>query len=125
MLSFLSVKRRRHLSTLAEQERKKPAHRYTALILVFFYNMAGFADILSTQYAIYSGAGYEANPVIRTAMESFTWHNGWVAFKLTLQLLVTAMVIWFPHKVVMSLFAAVVAIMGWVVVQNLIIGGIL
>ncbi len=125
MLSLLSESGRQRLSAFATKERLKPAHRITALALVFLYNMTGFADILSTQIALASGNGIEANPVIRTAMESLTWSNGWIIFKLTLQLLVSAMVIWFPHRFVMALFAFVVVVTGAAAVQNLSIGGLL
>lgn len=125
MLSLLSEGGRQRLSAFATKERLKPAHRITALALVFLYNMTGFADILSTQIALASGNGIEANPVIRTAMESLTWSNGWIIFKLTLQLLVSAMVIWFPHRFVMALFAFVVVVTGAAAVQNLSIGGLL
>ncbi len=125
MLSLLSTKRRRHLVGLAEQERTKSVHRLIAMILVFVYNMTGIADILSTQYAIYSGAAYEANPVMRAAMDSLSWHDAWIAIKLTLQFTVSAMVLWYPHKTVLSIFAFIVTLMLYVVTQNLIIGGLI
>lgn len=125
MFSILSAKRRRHLIKLAEIARQNGLNRILAVILVVFYNIVGFTDILSTEYAIKSGAAVEANPLMRSAMESFSWAEGWVLLKLALQFTVTAMVLWFPNRTVMGLFATVATLNALIVINNLSIANIL
>lgn len=125
MFSFLSATRRERLVAHAERERAKWINRQMALVLVLIYNMVGFADILSTQIAIGNQLAYEANPLMRAAMDELQWERAWVAIKLTLQFCVTAMVLWFPHRIVMALFGFVVVVNGAVVINNFHIAGML
>lgn len=92
----------------------------TAIVIV--YNAVGLADIVSTIHAIALGAGEEANPVLRAAMEHFG--PAWVAAKLLLQAVISFMVLWFPHRIVLAIFTAAVAFNAAVVWSNLQIGGL-
>ena len=53
---------------------------------------------------------------MRAVMEQYG--RGWIVAKLTLQSLVSAMVVWFPHRLVLALFAPAVAINTLVVLNN-------
>jgi len=69
---------------------------------LFFYAAVGVLDIFSTQAALTLGVGEEANPVMRAAMDQFG--PGWAAAKIALQIIISAMVLWYPHRIVMALF---------------------
>ncbi len=125
MLSLLSLKRRRQLTQMALKERSHPFNQSIAVVLVVIYNIAGFTDVLSTEYAIKSGAAYEYNPLMRSAMESLSWSEAWVMIKLLLQFTVSAMIVWFPSRTVMSIFAVAVTTICFVVTRNLMIAGLL
>lgn len=119
--SLASAKRRRKLAEDAERSRASVLRRRTAWAVVIIYNLIGIADIISTIVAINAGAGFEANPVMRTAMEHAG--DGWVIAKLALQGVISFMVLWFPHWVVLGLFAAATAGNAWIVYNNLSIVG--
>ncbi len=123
MWSLTSVERRRKLSEDAEQARASVFYRRAAWIAVIIYNLVGVADIASTVIALSSGAGVEANPVLRSLMEHAG--EGWVVAKLALQGIVSIMVLWFPHRIVLGFF--VIATLGnaWVVYNNFLISGVL
>ncbi|GJL95506.1 MAG: hypothetical protein DHS20C05_19110 [Hyphococcus sp.] len=93
----------------------------TALALIIIYNLVGLADIYSTTMAIESGAGTEANPVVRLAME----HAGdaWIVGKLALQLVISIMVLWFPHWFVLTMFGVATTGNAWIVYNNFLIAG--
>lgn len=93
--------------------------RLVALCLVVFYNVVGLLDIFSTVLAIETGVAEEANPLMRYLMEEIG--VGWVAVKLTLQFMISAMVLWFPHRYVLLLFAATVAGNSIIVANNFLI----
>ena len=119
--SFGFLKRRRKLTVDAARSRASLWRRRTALALVIIYNLVGIADIFSTTIAIESGAGTEANPIVRLAMQ----HAGdaWIVGKLALQGVISVMVLWFPHWFVLAMFG--VATMGnsWIVYNNFLIAG--
>ena len=100
----------------AARARRIPANRVTALLIVTFYNAAGFADVFTTIHALGLGAS-EANPVVRTFMDLLA--NYWVIPKLGTQALVSAMILWFPHRLVLAIFTVAVAATGAVVWNNL------
>ena len=104
------------LGEAAGRARAVPGNRIAALIVVVLYNAAGFADVWTTIQALSLGAS-EANPVIRTAMEALASY--WVAPKLASQALVTAMVLWFPHRFVLAVFSVAVLATLAVVLSNL------
>ena len=106
----------------ARRARAVPGNRIAALVIVVLYNAAGFADVYSTIQAIGLGAT-EANPVVRTAMEALASY--WVAPKLVSQALVTAMILWFPHRFVLAVFSAAVLMTILVVLNNLRIVAVL
>jgi hypothetical protein len=89
---------------------------------VVVYNVVGVADIYSTVYAIETGAGMEANPFLRALMEHAG--DGWVLGKLALQAVISAMVLWFPHWIVLGFFTVATAGNAWVVYNNLAIAGV-
>lgn len=90
----------------AARARAVPANRVTALLIVMLYNVAGFADVWTTVQALGLGAS-EANPVVRSFMDLLA--NYWVVPKLASQLLVSAMILWFPHRFVLAIFTLAVA----------------
>ena len=104
------------LGEAAARARSVPANRIAALIVVVLYNAAGFADVWTTVQALGLGA-QEANPVVRTAMDALASY--WVAPKLASQALVTAMVLWFPHRFVLAVFSVAVVATLVVVLSNL------
>jgi len=108
-------RRRRNIVKDASAARADRTSRIAALVVVVLYNFIGVADVLSTIAAIRAG-GQEANPVIRSMMESDMVE--WIPAKIALQLLVSAMVLWFPHRIVTGIFAAAVAVNGYFVVNN-------
>ncbi|MEO1015102.1 MAG: DUF5658 family protein [Pseudomonadota bacterium] len=119
MVFLLSRRRRRRLADAAALARSAAASRKAALAIVLFYNVVGFVDIYSTSLALSRGLGEEANPFLRALMDAYG--SGWVVGKLSLQALVSAMVLWFPHVYVMGLFGLAVAANAVVVVNNLLI----
>jgi len=88
-----------------------------AFAAVVAYNFVGVFDIVSTIAAIELGVAEEANPVMRTIMD----HYGvaWIAAKLFLQVVISAMVLWFPHRFVLIIFALAVWTNGFIVLNNL------
>ena len=98
----------------AARARAVPMNRLIALVIVVFYNAVGLADVASTVQAINLGA-VEVNPMMRSVMEAI--HHYWIAPKLAGHLLVSAMILWFPHRFVLALFAAA-ALTNFAVVLN-------
>lgn len=125
MFSLLKADRRTILAQQAARARDKWANRQMALIILIIYNIVGLADILSTHMAIASGNGEEANPFIRAAMEDLSWEKAWIMIKLSLQFAVTGMILWFPSRLVLAIFAAVVVMMSAVAISNFMIADVL
>lgn len=121
--SVLFAKRRARFAEEASKSRADAFGLKAACAAVVVYNLIGLLDIFSTSAGLAAGLGEEANPVIRAAMDHFG--PGWIAAKLALQGLITAMVLWFPHRIVLGLFAVAVAFNAGVVWSNLRIAGIL
>lgn len=115
--------RRKKLSEDARRSRESRVLRAIAIVAVIAYNIVGVADITSTIIALESGAGTEANPFLRVLMDNIG--AGWVVAKLFLQGVITWMVLWFPHWIVLSMFYVATIGNGFVVYSNLQIGGIL
>ena len=113
---FLFTRRRRNIIADARRARGDQWARIAGLSVVVAYNVIGLLDVFSTVVAIRAG-GVEANPLIRSLMESDL--IGWVPAKLGLQFLVTAMVLWFPHRFVVGIFGVAVLINGAVVLNNI------
>ncbi len=113
---FKSLRRRRNLVASAREARGDQGGRIAALAVIITYNVIGLLDIASTISAINAG-GVEANPVIRSMMESEL--VGWVPTKIALQLLVSVMVLWFPHRFVVGIFSVAVLVNGGFVFNNI------
>ncbi len=120
--SLATVTRRRRLARDAAHSRASWARRWVAAAVVIIYNFIGAADIYSTVYAIDIGAGTEANPVVRAMMEHVG--DGWVLGKLALQAVISVMVLWFPHWIVIGFFSLATAGNAYVVYSNLTIAGL-
>ncbi len=120
--SLASAKRRKKLAEDAERSRASLWHRRAAWLVVIIYNLVGIADIISTNIAIGSGAGVEANPVLRIAMEQAG--DGWILAKLALQGVISFMVLWFPHWIVISFFALATLGNALIVYNNLAIASV-
>lgn len=93
-----------------------------AIALVVIYTLVGLTDIVSTSLAISSGAGAEANPLMATVMAAFG--HGWILAKLAVQTLICLMVLWYPHRIVLGIFAAAVASNAIIVFNNFQIAGV-
>ncbi len=119
--SLGTAKRRRRIVEDAAKSRASIISAKFAWAVVIIYNLVGLIDIYSTVLAIETGAGYEANPVVRAAMEAMG--DGWIAAKLMLQGVISVMVLWFPHWIVLSFFTVATAGNMWIVYNNLLIGG--
>lgn len=90
-----------------------------AFAAVLVYNIVGVLDIVSTIAAIELGRAEEANPLMRAIMDE---HGpGWIAAKLFLQLVISGMVLWFPHRIVIAVFALAVTTNGLIVANNFLI----
>ncbi|MHA7870746.1 MAG: DUF5658 family protein [Hyphococcus sp.] len=120
--SLASAKRRRKLAEEARRSRASQIRRRAAVAVVVLYNIVGAADIASTTLALESGAGMEANPLIRALMEHAG--DGWILSKLALQGVISFMVLWFPHWIVLGMFALATAGNAVVVYNNFSIAGI-
>ena len=123
VFSLASSKRRKELGEEARQSRASAVQRAAAWGLVIFYNVVGVADIISTVIAIDIGAGVEANPILNTLMVHSG--HGWIIAKLALQGVISFMVLWFPHWIVLSFFAVATAGNAWIVVNNFQIAGVI
>lgn len=119
MVFIFSPRRRRRLAEAAQEARAHVPGLRSALFVVLIYNLVGAVDIYSTWLALSRGVGEEANPLLRAMMDNFG--PGWIAGKLVVQALVSAMVVWFPHPIVSGLFAVAVTGNALVVVNNLAI----
>lgn len=117
MVWFVFSKRRR--SMLAEDAAvARAGHRNVAIAYaaVVAYNFIGLFDIISTIAAIGLGVAEEANPVMSAIMHHYG--AGWIAAKMLLQLLISAMVLWFPHRIVLTIFIFAIWMNGFVVLNN-------
>jgi len=120
--SLANAKRRKKLAEDAQRSRASVLRRRAALVAVIVYNLIGVADIVSTNYAIASGAGYESNPLVSTLMDHAG--GGWVFAKLALQGVISFMVLWFPHWIVIGFFTLATVGNAMVVHNNLLIAGV-
>lgn len=125
MQSYFSTARYKKFNAKAHEERKKTANRVYALSLVLVYNLIGFGDIVSTHLAISSGNGFEANPLMRTVMEQGPVESLWIMVKLLLQVFVSLMIVYNPHKIVLGIFTLITGLFASIVYNNFIIAGIL
>ena len=111
------------IRTYAKQARAKRGLFLVSAVFAVVYNILGALDIISTVAGLQAQLGVEANPFIRLLMDNFA--NGWIPLKLLLQLVVTAMILWFPHRLVLAIFSLSMLMTGWVVWNNLQIAGML
>ena len=58
----------------------------------------------------------------RAAMDNFG--HGWIGAKLFLQAVITVMVLWFPHRVVLAIFTAAILFNAGIVYRNFQIAGL-
>jgi hypothetical protein len=113
---FRTKPRRRSLEDQAAEARAGRINAVAALAAVFVYNIVGVLDIYSTIAAIELGRAQEANPLMRAVMDA---HGpGWIGAKLFLQLVISGMVIWFPHRIVLAVFALAITLNGLIVMNN-------
>lgn len=92
-------------------------------IIAILYNVIGAMDVMTTLAGLQGGTATEANPFLRVLMDSLD--NGWVTAKLTLQLGVSAMILWFPHRMVLGMFSVAMLLTAITVYNNLqVIGAI-
>lgn len=113
---------RRKLAAQAAEARGERVLFWGAVVLLVFYNAIGALDIMTTEIGLRSGVAAESNPVIGGVMAMMA--DQWVWGKLVLQLAVSAMILWFPHRVVLGIFFVAVLINAVTVANNFaIIGG--
>ena len=122
VLSLVSSKRRQKLGQDARRSRASIWARRSAWALIVVYNVVGLADIASTVIAIDRGAGTDANQFINILMTHAG--EGWIFAKLALQGLISFMVLWFPHWIVLGFFAVATAGNAWIVANNFAIAGV-
>lgn len=120
--SLGAARRRRRLVRDAARARASRWRQRIAWLAVIIYNVVGVTDIASTLIAIESGAGQEANPIMQLAMEHAG--AGWVAAKLALQGVLSFMVLWYPHWIVLGFFVVATTGNAWVVYNNFAIAGL-
>lgn len=123
VLTLTSSKRRQQLGEDARRSRASVWRTAIAWVLVVLYNIVGCADIVSTVIAIESGAGVEANPLLNALMVHAG--EGWIIAKLGLQGLISFMVLWFPHWIVLFFFAVATTGNILIVANNFAIAGVL
>jgi hypothetical protein len=119
--AILSAKRREKLIEDAARARRHGLAVKVAWAAVLFYNCVGLADVFSTWIGIERGLAEEINPLMKAAMDNFGL--GWIGAKLTLQLLISYMVLWFPHRIVLAIFIAAASFNAWIVYRNFMIAG--
>jgi hypothetical protein len=117
------AERRRRLVDEATRSRENLFGFAAAWVAVIAYNIVGFLDVYSTWVGVNSGLAEEVNPLMVLAMDHMG--PGWVAAKLFLQLVISAMVFWFPHRIVLAIFVVAVAFNGGVVYGNMQVAGLL
>ncbi len=115
-LMFISKARRTLLATDAAAARAGHRNIAIAFAAVMAYNFVGVLDIVSTIAAIELGVAQEANPLMRALMDNYG--VAWIAAKLFLQIVISGMVLWFPHRLVLIIFAFAVWTNGFVVLNN-------
>lgn len=115
-LMFFSKARRSLLASDAAEARAGRRNMAIAFAAVMVYNFVGVFDIVSTIAAIELGVAEEANPLMRAIMD----HYGvaWIAAKLFLQIVISGMVLWFPHRLVLIIFTLAVWTNGFIVLNN-------
>jgi hypothetical protein len=101
----------------AARARRRPGNFAVALAAVVFYNFVGLFDIVSTIAAIESGVAEEANLLMRAVMDNYG--ALWIVTKLALQFLISGMVLWFPHRIVLAMFLAAACLNGAIVLNNI------
>lgn len=116
---FKTTPREKALAAQAAEARAIRLNVVIALAAVAVYNIVGVLDIVSTIAAIELGRAQEANPLMRAIMD----HHGagWIAAKLFLQLVISGMVLWFPHRIVIAAFTLAVTTNGLIVANNFLI----
>lgn len=122
VFTLASSKRRQQLGEKARRSRASALRRAVAWLLVITYNLVGIVDIISTVIALETGAGVEANPFINAMMVHIG--DGWIVGKLALQGVISFMVLWFPHWIVLGFFAAATVGNAVIVVNNFSIAGV-
>ncbi|MDZ7629032.1 MAG: DUF5658 family protein [Parvularculaceae bacterium] len=117
MVSTVTTKaQKRGLAEQAAEARAGFRNSAIALVAVFVYNIVGVLDIVSTIAAIELGRAQEANPLMRAVMDN---HGaGWIGAKLFLQLVISGMVLWFPHRIVIAVFTLAITVNGLIVANN-------
>ena len=113
---FLSQSRRAALTEDAAIARANRTNALIAFAAVIIYNFVGLFDIISTIAAIELGVAEEANPLMRAVMDNYG--IAWIAAKLFLQIVISAMVLWFPHRIVLFIFVFAVWTNGLIVLNN-------
>ncbi|MCI4660452.1 MAG: DUF5658 family protein [Neomegalonema sp.] len=79
----------------AAEARALPMRESWGFWLAVFLVMVGFLDVVSTEVALGTGAAREANPVVRSMMESIGVY--WIAPKMLLHVMLGYMVVWYPN----------------------------
>lgn len=113
---ILSRSRRAALFSDAAIARRNRANILIAFAAVIVYNFVGVFDIISTIAAIELGVAEEANPLMAAVMDNYG--VAWIAAKLFLQIVISAMVLWFPHRLVLFIFIFAVWTNGFIVLNN-------
>ena len=122
VLTLTSAKRRQQLGEDARRSRASVWQTGAAWVLVMVYNIVGVTDIISTVIALDSGAGVEANPLLNALMVHAG--EGWIFAKLGLQGLISFMVLWFPHWIVLFFFTVATTGNILIVANNFSIAGV-
>ncbi|WP_428407561.1 DUF5658 family protein [Hyphococcus sp.] len=123
VFTLASSKRRQQLGEDARRSRASAWQTGIAWGLVIFYNFVGVADIISTVIALDAGAGVEANPFLNAMMVHAG--DGWIIAKLGLQGLISFMVLWFPHFIVLFFFTMATTGNLLIVLNNFSIAGVI
>lgn len=116
VLLLVSKSRRSALAEDAAKARAGSRNVAIAFAAVVVYNFVGLFDIISTIAAIELGVAQEANPLMRAIMDNYG--VGWILAKALLQLVISAMVLWFPHRLVLTIFIFAVWTNGFIVLNN-------
>ena len=122
VFTLTSSKRRQQLGADARRSRASALQTGIAWTLVVIYNIVGVTDIISTVIALEAGAGVEANPFLNALMVHMG--EGWIIAKLGLQGLISFMVLWFPHWIVLFFFAVATTGNALIVYNNFSIAGV-
>lgn len=114
-MNFATAVSERHILKWASKARAEPPLMWSAIAISLVYLFVGLMDILSTGFALGLGA-VEVNPLMAW-LQTFEG-SAWIQARLFAQTLISAMILFYPHKIVLMIVGTMVAVNAFVVWNN-------